>query len=101
MIDIIFSILICICGVYIGLNIGELMREKEKEKNMKPEEMWEEDDLTSMDDMIRIERFIKSQGVKAAQIWFAWYRIKQLIKSRKYEPWFPKGADSGTLGPDD
>jgi hypothetical protein len=53
---------------------------KEREIIMKPEELWEIDDGESMDDLIRVERFIKSQGVNAAQIWLAWYHIKQKNK---------------------
>ena len=44
-------------------------------------EFWEVDDGERMDGLIRIERFIKSQGVNSAQIWGAWYNIKQLVKA--------------------
>ena len=45
------------------------------------EEFWEKDDGVRMDGLIRIERFIISQGTKSAQIWGAWYDIKQLVKA--------------------
>jgi len=44
-------------------------------------EFWEKDDGVRMDSLIRIERFIISQGTKSAQIWGAWYDIKQLVKA--------------------
>jgi hypothetical protein len=45
------------------------------------EQFWEKDDGVRMDGLIRIERFIISQGTKSAQIWGAWYDIKQLVKA--------------------
>ena len=45
------------------------------------EQFWEKDDGVRMDGLIRIERFIISQGTKSAQVWGAWYDIKQLVKA--------------------
>jgi hypothetical protein len=45
------------------------------------EEFWEKDNGVSMDGLIRIERFIKSQGTKSAQIWGAWYDLKRFVKA--------------------
>lgn len=44
-------------------------------------EFWEKDDGESMEGMIRIERFIRSRGTDSAQIWGAWYGIKQKLKA--------------------
>jgi hypothetical protein len=44
-------------------------------------EFWEKDDGESMDEVIRIERFIRSRGTDSAQIWGAWYDIKQKLKA--------------------
>ena len=43
---------------------------------MKASDLWEKDDFESMEAMIRIERFIKSEGAKAAHLWSAWYELK-------------------------
>lgn len=48
---------------------------------MKPEDLWEKDDLTSMNDLIRLDRFIKSCGTKSAQVWSAWYNLKEELKA--------------------
>lgn len=45
------------------------------------DQFWEKDDGVRMDDLIRIERFIISQGTNSAQIWGAWYSIKQQVKA--------------------
>jgi len=36
-----------------------------------------------MDRLIRIERFIRSQGTNSAPIWTAWFDIKQILKRSK------------------
>lgn len=58
-----------------------------KDQGVKIEEFWEKDDGTRMDGLIRVERFIKSQGTNSAQIWWAWYEIKKILKkSNPYRP---------------
>ena len=49
-------------------------------------EFWEKDDGERMDGLIRIERFIKSQGTKSAQIWWAWYDIKKKLATAPAVP---------------
>jgi len=56
------------------------------------EDFWEKDDGVRMDGLIRMERFIKSQGTNSAQIWSAWQDIKQLLKAAK-----PTNIDSSKL----
>ena len=51
------------------------------------DEFWEQDDEKRMDGLMRIERFIRSQGTKSAQIWGAWYDIKQVVKASLKDQW--------------
>ena len=66
---------------------GTDKKEKSKMGRSIPlDEFWEQDDEKRMDGLMRIERFIRSQGTKSAQIWGAWYDIKQVVKaSLKYQ----------------
>lgn len=55
---------------------------KKEEKGIPIEKFWEGDDGVRMDDIIRVERYIKSNGAGAAQIWGAWLRIKNRYYDR-------------------
>lgn len=64
------------CGAMNEVNMFGIL-------NIPIDNFWEKDDGVSMGDIIRVERFLRHNGSKSAQIWGAWHRLKQILKAQE------------------